>query len=164
MAYCIGSSSAGMSLPSRWIRYGARSPAGGVSEMLASCGTPISAASARLAKMKRHSGSCAIAIGIGARSMIAWSERRRWRSSSGLRLSRTSKGPHSAMDAASSHHSGAARSGHVHAAAPIGRYCATNGRFASIEVRLLRRPPTFLSSSMVEHPAVNRRVAGSNPA
>jgi hypothetical protein len=25
-------------------------------------------------------------------------------------------------------------------------------------------PPTFLSSSMVEHPAVNRRVAGSNPA
>ena len=27
-----------------------------------------------------------------------------------------------------------------------------------------RRPPLFLSSSTVEHPAVNRRVAGSNPA
>jgi hypothetical protein len=24
-------------------------------------------------------------------------------------------------------------------------------------------PPTFLSSSMAEHPAVNRRVVGSNP-
>ena len=26
------------------------------------------------------------------------------------------------------------------------------------------RPPMFLSSSTAEHPAVNRRVAGSNPA
>jgi hypothetical protein len=28
---------------------------------------------------------------------------------------------------------------------------------------LQRSLPTFLSSSMVEHPAVNRRVVGSNP-
>jgi hypothetical protein len=35
---------------------------------------PSSAASAAFAEMNRHAGSCAIAIGIGARAMIACSE------------------------------------------------------------------------------------------
>ena len=69
----------------------------GVSEMLLDCGVFSSGASARLAEMKRHSGSCAMAIGTGARAMIACSECRRRRSSSGLRSSSASVGPQSVM-------------------------------------------------------------------
>jgi len=39
--------------------------------MFESGGSPSSDDSAWLAEMNRHSGSCAIAIGIGARAMIA---------------------------------------------------------------------------------------------
>ena len=40
--------------------------------------------------------------------------------------------------------------------------CAAIGK--SVKLRVLQsRLPLFLSSSTVEHPAVNRRVPGSNP-
>ena len=72
MAYCIGSSSAGISRPLRWIRYNGVWPGGGVSEILASGDTCNIAASARFAEMKRQPGSWATAIGTGARARIAW--------------------------------------------------------------------------------------------
>ena len=46
-------------------------------DLFLSSGSPISEARARLAKMNRHSGSCAMAIAIGARSMMTWRECRR---------------------------------------------------------------------------------------
>src|SRR5215471_14797327 len=62
------------------------------------------------------------------------------------------------------------------AAGCMGVAYARAGRFDAVRVDWLRwgflsgddhagwtRPPAFLSSSMAEHPAVNRRVVGSSP-
>ena len=60
---------------------------------------------------------------------------------------------------------GPARHGHRQRVARVARIALSWGfRHALPAPRPARVPPVFLSSSTAEHPAVNRRVAGSNPA